>query len=287
MSFIFNTVNRYARFFGKDTGPAGLIENRYLLCRLPGRGVIVDVGGGDGRLAREIAGPDRAVLVLDREETMLPGADNSIYQGSLQRLLCQRGTLPITPILGDATEFPLAKGSVDAIVSSQLLEHLQSSARLRFFEECARCLKPGGVLAISTPNAEMFKVWRFRVSAAFRRLLPSRLCGSLPRSLRGPWLLQSFEEWEQKVGHFGHGCPAEELAAQARNAGLVERNRRSRDTGVTAFWLEMTGTFPLLAMLAAPLVRVLYEIEWRLPAREGINLLMTFQKPTNENGGNL
>jgi SAM-dependent methyltransferase len=286
MSPIFAAIDRFARFFGGETGPAGLVEQRYILRNIPPHGWIVDVGGGDGRLAREIAALQHSVLVLDREETLLPGADTALYKGSLQRLVAGRGSLSITPVRGDATAFPLASGTVDAIVSCQLLEHLDSASRQRFFEESARCLKPGGSLAVSTPSAAMLEVRRFWVSPLARRMIRPDRRSSLPLSLQGPWLLQSLAEWETKVGHFGHGCPADELAAQAQSAGLRVRDRRASETGLTAFWHEVACTFPLIAMLAAPLVRLLFEIEWNLPPRPGMNLLMTFQKPLHDAGRN-
>jgi SAM-dependent methyltransferase len=282
MSLIFNAVNAYWRCFGGDGGPGGLVERRFMQLHVPPAGRLADVGGGEGRLARELAKPDRPVIVLDREETLLVGADNSIYRGSLARLVQHSVGLPIVAIRGDAMAFPFAAESLDGIVSCQLLEHLDRSGRQRFFEESARCLRNGGRLVISTPNSAIFQIRRYWFSKLARRLIPSGKRKSLPLSLQGPWLIHSIEEWEAKVGHVEHGCPADELAGQARAAGFVKRDDRATHTNLTAFWLELTFTFPLLAMLAAPWIRILYEIEWRLPPRPGGNLLMAFEKKTLE-----
>jgi ubiquinone/menaquinone biosynthesis C-methylase UbiE len=278
MSIIFHAVAAYARFFGGETGPAGLAEAKYIAKHVPEGGVVVDVGGGEGKLANRLADQARMVVVLDREMTDLPGSDNSIYEGSLRRLLRNRRTPRVLPLQGDATCFPLADASVDAVVSCQLLEHISSEGKRRFFEECSRVVKPGGVIAISTPCAGYIAGRDFWVSRKARQMFSKDAIAKMPRSLRGPWLEQSIEEWEAKVGHHGHGCDENELSRFAALYGLEEVNRRASHTGITAFWLEVMFTFPLIAMAASPLIRLLYELESLLPARPGINLLMSFRK---------
>ena len=49
---------------------------------------------------------------------------------------------------------PLPTGSVDAIYSQHFLEHIPRDAGARLIAECARVLKPGGWLRISTPDLE-------------------------------------------------------------------------------------------------------------------------------------
>lgn len=280
MSRIFNAVAAYARFFGGETGPAGLAEMRYVGKRIPPAARVVDIGGGEGKTANYLVRHAGLVLVVDQERTNLDGADNSIYEGSLSRLLRNRVSERVQPIRGDGTALPVADASVDAIVCCQVLEHLQEADQRRFFEECARCLRPDGVLAISTPNADYLDGHKFRFSALSRRCIPPAVVAKMPRSLRGPFLEQTVEEWEAKVGHYGHGCRAAALAALAARFGLTELDRRASHTWLTRFWLELMFTFPLAAMAASPLVRLLYEVESRLPAAPGINLLMTFRKQT-------
>jgi len=255
-----------------------MIEARYVLRHFRPRSRVVDVGGGEGRLAALIAREADFVVVLDREMTLLEGADNTIYQGSLRRLLDKRLSDRVHPLRADAAEFPLRSASTDLIVSCQLLEHIDSASKVRFFEESARCLKPTGVLAISTPCADFMDHYPFRLTRTARRLLPAPFRGRLPRSLRGPWLDLSVEEWEAKVGHYGHGCYSDELRAAARKAGLECIDERAMHTRMTCLWLEVMFVFPLIAMLFMPVIRVLYEVEARLSPAPGINLLMTFRK---------
>jgi 2-polyprenyl-3-methyl-5-hydroxy-6-metoxy-1,4-benzoquinol methylase len=60
--------------------------------------------------------------------------------------LAQRG---FDVVCGDAHNLPY-RGEFDTIVAGELLEHLQNPGI--FLQECARALKPGGRLVLSTPN---------------------------------------------------------------------------------------------------------------------------------------
>jgi SAM-dependent methyltransferase len=54
---------------------------------------------------------------------------------------------------GDVCWMPFQGSSFDLAVSSQVLEHIPSpSQRSRFVAELARCLRPGGTLALSVYN---------------------------------------------------------------------------------------------------------------------------------------
>jgi SAM-dependent methyltransferase len=66
-----------------------------------------------------------------------------------------RRTYPQQDVLrANLVALPLTTASVDAVVSLQVLEHLWDQPR--FVAECARVLRPGGWLALSTPNRLTF-----------------------------------------------------------------------------------------------------------------------------------
>jgi ubiquinone/menaquinone biosynthesis C-methylase UbiE len=55
---------------------------------------------------------------------------------------------------GDALALPLADASVDLVVSFETIEHVTDPSR--FLAECARVLRPGGMLILSTPNRPVY-----------------------------------------------------------------------------------------------------------------------------------
>lgn len=60
----------------------------------------------------------------------------------------------VAAVRGNAVALPVADARVDAVVSMQLVEHLWDQPA--HVAECARVLRPGGVLVLSTPNRLTF-----------------------------------------------------------------------------------------------------------------------------------
>ncbi|WP_020221539.1 class I SAM-dependent methyltransferase, partial [Halarchaeum acidiphilum] len=92
---------------------------------------VLDLAGGTGRTAdalreRSDANPDLDVTVLDAARGMLREA--------------RAKDLPV--VRGDATRLPVADASVDAVVATDALHHLDAPAAIR---EATRALRPGGV----------------------------------------------------------------------------------------------------------------------------------------------
>jgi SAM-dependent methyltransferase len=66
-----------------------------------------------------------------------------------------RATYPIVAaVRANLVLLPCADARLDVVVSAQTIEHLWDQDR--FVGECARVLRPGGVLAMSTPNRHTF-----------------------------------------------------------------------------------------------------------------------------------
>ncbi|MGH9572598.1 MAG: methyltransferase domain-containing protein [Candidatus Acidiferrales bacterium] len=55
-------------------------------------------------------------------------------------------------VCADADAFPIRTNSMGVVFSYRVLQHLERSKVCRFFEECFRVLKPGGLCLIQMPN---------------------------------------------------------------------------------------------------------------------------------------
>ncbi len=59
---------------------------------------------------------------------------------------------PTTAVYGSAEALPVKSGSVDAVLCTQVIEHLPHP--WLFFDEAARVIRPGGSLIVSAPHAQ-------------------------------------------------------------------------------------------------------------------------------------
>jgi SAM-dependent methyltransferase len=98
----------------------------------------------------------------------------------LDQLRWARGTLDPRGALGfvngNAASLPYRDGSFDRVVSVETMEHVFRPDRPRVMSELARVLKPGGRIALSTPNpgSPIERVKQLAVRwPALRRRLPS------------------------------------------------------------------------------------------------------------------
>lgn len=73
-----------------------------------------------------------------------------------------------------ARGIPFPPGSADAVFHEHLLEHLSLDEGYRLLRECARVLKPGGVLRVGVPDAGRYLCSYARTGDFIRRLRPGR-----------------------------------------------------------------------------------------------------------------
>jgi SAM-dependent methyltransferase len=105
---------------------------------------VLEAGCGEGYGADLIAGVARRVTALDYDEATV-----AHVRARYRRVQVRHANL---------TDLPLADGSVDVVVNFQVIEHLWDQAR--FVSECARVLRPSGLLMVSTPNRITFSPGR-------------------------------------------------------------------------------------------------------------------------------
>ncbi len=104
---------------------------------LPAEGRVLDVGCGDGSLARLLPGARRGVVGVDLVLDAL-------------RVARKDGVRAVQADLRHPT-LPFRSGSIDAVVSLDVIEHLFDPTA--FLDEARRLLRPDGLLVLSTPNA--------------------------------------------------------------------------------------------------------------------------------------
>lgn len=138
---------------GERTIP-GLAEENYwfrrhevvyqrLADRCAGRDVL-EAGCGEGYGADLIANVANRVIGLDYDEATVAHVRTRYPRVDIRH--------------GNLAELPLPDASVDVVVNFQVIEHLWDQPQ--FVTECARVLRPGGLLMISTPNRITFSPGR-------------------------------------------------------------------------------------------------------------------------------
>ena len=101
---------------------------------------VLEAGCGEGYGADLLAGVAHRVVGLDYDESAV-----AHVRARYPRVDMRHGNL---------AELPLSDGEVDVVVNFQVIEHLWDQGQ--FVTECARVLRPGGVLLMSTPNRITF-----------------------------------------------------------------------------------------------------------------------------------
>jgi 2-polyprenyl-3-methyl-5-hydroxy-6-metoxy-1,4-benzoquinol methylase len=103
--------------------------------RLPRGATIVDIGSGDGSQLRLLAerGFRMTGVERDTKSVSLQGEHTQVFEGSAETLPDQ-----------------LARGSFDAVMFKQVLEHLVDPVDA--LRNAAQLLKPGGVMFVEVPN---------------------------------------------------------------------------------------------------------------------------------------
>jgi SAM-dependent methyltransferase len=118
--------------------------------RIPAGGVALDVGSGPGNVTASLAqaaGPDGVALGVDISEAML------------ERAVHNEAGPQIGFIKADAQRLPLRDDTVDAVVSTAMLQLVPNPTAA--LAEMARVLRPGGRLAIMVPTAgRLARFWQ-------------------------------------------------------------------------------------------------------------------------------
>ncbi len=123
---------------------------------LPAGALVLDLACGTGDLCRELRRAGLVPVGVDRSAGMLAAAG--------ARGVPDNGRAPAPLVRGDALSLPLRAGAVDGVVCGFALRNFAGLPPV--FAECARVVRPGGVVAfleVDTPDSVVMraghKVW--------------------------------------------------------------------------------------------------------------------------------
>ena len=121
---------------------------------LPTSGLLLDAGGGTGRIAQTLRGQARMIVVADLSLRMLEQAHS---KDGLE-LACSH-----------SEHLPFPEASFERMIMVDALHHVLNQQQTA--DELWRVLKPGGRLVIEEPD---IRAWSVKLIAAFEKLVLMR-----------------------------------------------------------------------------------------------------------------
>jgi ubiquinone/menaquinone biosynthesis C-methylase UbiE len=106
---------------------------------------ILDIACGDGVMTYQMRRAGLSVVGLDLELLSLQLA---------RRELAKRNVGAPRLVRGSCMALPFADATFDGAVAMELIEHLDPMLNTTFISEIRRILKPGGVVAVTTPHKQ-------------------------------------------------------------------------------------------------------------------------------------
>lgn len=111
------------------------------LSDLPVDGLLLDAGGGTGRVASRLNGLAKGIILLDASTPMLRQA---------------RSKAGLQLAAGATEQLPFADARFERVIMVDAYHHLAHQEES--LAECWRVLKPGGVMVVEEPDIDLFAV---------------------------------------------------------------------------------------------------------------------------------
>jgi ubiquinone/menaquinone biosynthesis C-methylase UbiE len=127
--------------------------------------LLLDVAAGTGHAARSLAPRVRAAVAVDLTPAMLAAGRLAAGESGVRNVVFQ---------LGDAAALPFLDGSFDVVVSRFALHHVEDPRAV--IAEMARCLRPGGRIALADMVSEEDPVLADAQNRLERLRDPSHTC---------------------------------------------------------------------------------------------------------------
>lgn len=129
----------------------------------------LDIGAGTGLLTLAAAPQVRHVCALDISLAMCRHLEATLVRDAITN---------VDVVAGEATDLPLADGSVEVVLSNYCFHHLSDADKRRALDEVGRVLRPGGCLVIGD------MMFRVGIADARGRAVIAHFAGKMLR--RGP-----------------------------------------------------------------------------------------------------
>jgi ubiquinone/menaquinone biosynthesis C-methylase UbiE len=130
---------------------------------------VLDLGCGTGELALAAAAAGMRVTACDISAEMLRRAANRDLRGAVEWVQLEPGW----------RKLPFGHAEFDALVAASVLEYVERPSAV--LAECARVLRPGGVMACTVPDPFHPTRWLEWLVSMVACWLPARLISRVPR----------------------------------------------------------------------------------------------------------
>ena len=213
--------------------------------RLHGR--VLDAGCGGGGMPLSFAEEADEVVAID----LVPR-----YAEAGVRLARERGLTNLRFLQADGLALPFPDRTFDVVLSHAVIEHVADAPR--YLRECARVLRPGGQMYLSTAPYLSFAgahLPRLRVPVPLHLLLGRRAAFGIFRHLarRAPWMLKEQADQNSFIKLARQGA--------AKHDDLLEKVRISRlrqqiaEAGLSTRYEDLYLTKTFRRLPAAHLLR--------------------------------